>query len=311
MGRDNLVFESIGNEVHQTLETRKHLYKRIQKALGKPVICYFTSFDYPVMIEDRDADFIEGILRVSDLDKGLALICSSPGGLSLTAERIINICRAYSGTGTYDVIVPSKAKSAATVICFGAEKIIMSKTSELGPIDPQIVLDTSIGTRMSSLHNIVNSYERLFDEATTCQDINLPPYLQQLERYDSRDIEDFIQAIELSEDIAIKALKTGMMATLDETKIRENIEPFLSPKESKDHGRPILGVDAKKYGFNVEVVDNRDDGAWSDIYELYLRLNSFVSTGGRAKIIESDKHSFSATISERQSDEQSQRQRVF
>jgi ClpP class serine protease len=32
------------------------------------------------------------------------------------------------------------AKSAATMICLGSNAIYMSKTSELGPIDPQVTI---------------------------------------------------------------------------------------------------------------------------------------------------------------------------
>ena len=299
MESSDLVYDSINHEERQTLETRQGLYTKIQKTLGKPVVCFFTSFAYPVMIEDSDADMLEGVLRVTNLEKGLVLICSSPGGVSLTAERIINICRTYSGTGTFDVVVPSKAKSAATVICFGAEKIIMSKTSELGPIDPQIVMNTNSGMRMFSVHNIVNSYERLFEDAASCQDINLQPYLQQLDRYDSREIEEYWRAIELSEDIAIKALQTGMMKGQSKDDIKDKIRPFLTPRESKDHGRPILGSDAEAYGLKVEIIDNRDKIIWPSIYELYLRLNKYVSSRGMAKIIESKAHSFTARAPER------------
>ena len=45
-----------------------------------------------------------------DLEKGLILLISSPGGNGLAAERIINICRTYSKTGEYTVIVPGKSE---------------------------------------------------------------------------------------------------------------------------------------------------------------------------------------------------------
>ena len=57
----------------------------------------------------------------------------------MTAERIIRVCRAYSNNN-FEVLVSKMAKSAATMICFGADKIHMSKTSELGLIDPQVVV---------------------------------------------------------------------------------------------------------------------------------------------------------------------------
>jgi ClpP class serine protease len=62
---------------------------------------------------------------------GLALMIDSPGGDGLAAELIVNTCRAYSGTGDYWAIVPGSAKSAASIICMGAAKILMADTSQL------------------------------------------------------------------------------------------------------------------------------------------------------------------------------------
>ncbi len=46
--------------------------------------------------------------------------------------------RAVVGNAAFRIIVPDMAKSAGTLMTFGADQILMSDTSELGPIDPQI-----------------------------------------------------------------------------------------------------------------------------------------------------------------------------
>ena len=38
----------------------------------------------------------------------------------------------------FEVIVPSKAHSTATLICLGADRVVMTKQATLGPIDPGI-----------------------------------------------------------------------------------------------------------------------------------------------------------------------------
>ena len=100
---------------------------------------FFTSFAFPVGIADEDADMLEDVLRAAlGQEDELVLMINSPGGDLLAAERIVNICRSHSANGQYAVIVPKMAKSAATMISLGAREIMMSQTSELGPIDPQI-----------------------------------------------------------------------------------------------------------------------------------------------------------------------------
>ena len=294
MKEDKLVIQQVAEEQYQGHSTRKQLYLELEKAMGVPILSFFTSFRYPVMLEDSDADVLEGVLQKSDLSKGFALLLSSPGGSGLAAERIINLCRSYSGTGKYDVIVPGKAKSAATMICLGASKIIMSKTSELGSIDPQITYVEDGQVKRFSVYNIVKSYDDLFSKAVKERG-NLQPYLQQLTNYDSREIAEFRLALSLSEDIAIKALKTGMFSSISKEEIKRRIKIFLTPEKVKTHGRPIYAQDALNCGLNIEI-KNLKEKFWSTVYELYVRLSNFVSTNNIAKCIESKDYSFRAKV---------------
>jgi ClpP class serine protease len=223
----------------------------------------------------------------------MALMISSPGGDGLSAERIVNLCRSYSGTGEFWAIVPGKAKSAATMICFGASRIIMGPSSELGPVDPQLIFRSEDGTRKQfSAHNLVNSYDSLFSRAVDTQG-HLEPFLQQLQNYDERDIQEFRSIIELAEDISIRTLKSGMMSRMNEDTIRKRIERFLTPKQTKSHGRPIFRGEATDCGLQVELVDVRAR-MWGDVYELYIRSNEFVSTR-HMKCIESIDDSFTVS----------------
>ena len=292
-----LVVQRIAEERRQGSNTRKELYSKLEQELGLPVVSYFTSFRYPVMIEDNDADMLEGILQKCCLDNGFALLISSPGGSGLTAERIINICRSYSGNQKYIVIVPGKAKSAATIVCFGASKIIMGHSSELGAIDPQLVIGGEGNQpKWFSAYNVVSSYRRLFDQAVKAKG-NLQPYLQQLANYDEREIAEFESALALSEDIAIKTLKSGMLAGYSYNKIRGKIGIFLTPKEVKVHGRPIYAAEAQRHGLQVEIADMRS-AVWMLVYELYVRLNDLVSHDNIGKCIECQDYTFRAQITQ-------------
>ncbi len=250
---------------------------------------FFTSFLHPVMIVDKDADMLEGVLQKIDLSKGLVLVLNSPGGDILAAERIINVCRSYSETDEYWVIIPGKAKSAATIISFGASKIIMGSNSELGPVDPQIIISEEGKQNRFSAYNIVNSYENLFQRAVKSKG-RLKPFLQQLQRYDEREIAEYKAYLELSQDIAIRTLKSGMMSVKSESVIKKKIETFLTPKRTKTHGRPIYRDEAKQCGLNIESADVKSD-LWKLVYELYIRTDNYVS-GRVSKCIESIDHSF-------------------
>ncbi len=129
---------NVQREVSQAPELRTALLKKLERHFGARVVSFFTSFSKGAgQIVDADAEMLESVLEVEHTSGRLVLIVNSPGGQALAAERIVNVCRAYSA-GDFEVVVPHMAKSAATMICFGANRIHMSKTAELGPVDPQV-----------------------------------------------------------------------------------------------------------------------------------------------------------------------------
>ncbi len=286
MARAPLVYEQVLNETHQSHATRRGLFTLLGEHFGRPVVTVFTSFRYPVTLEDDDADMLEGVLRSLDLSSGLALCISSPGGDGLAAERIVNMCRNYSGTGEYWAIVPGKAKSAGTMVCFGASKIIMGPTSELGPVDPQLIE----GESFFSVYNVISSFEDLFKRAVN-EKGNLQPYLQQLGNYDAREIAEMRAQQALSEDISARVLASGMMSGTDEKAILKKIKTFLTPERTKAHGRPIYPDEAEECGLAIDKTDPRASH-WECVYDLYIRTNNFVQTAA-SKSIESEHHSYS------------------
>lgn len=88
------------------------------------------------MIRD-DADNIYSAATKFQENKPLLLILYSSGGDIGSAYLISKLCRECTSE-KFVVVIPRKAKSAATLICCGADEIHMGSLSELGPIDPQI-----------------------------------------------------------------------------------------------------------------------------------------------------------------------------
>jgi hypothetical protein len=74
------------------------------------------------------------------------------------------------------------------------------------------------------------------------------------------------------------------------SRIKKDLNVFLTPEQTKTHGRPIYRDEAKKAGLNIEAVDVRSS-KWSLIYELYIRTDNLVSARV-LKCIETKDHSF-------------------
>ncbi|WP_339073898.1 SDH family Clp fold serine proteinase [Teredinibacter turnerae] len=74
---------------------------------------------------------------VKDIDKkNILMILQSGGGQIEPAYLISKACKRLC-KAKFNVTIPRKAKSAATLIALGASEIHMGLLSELGPIDPQ------------------------------------------------------------------------------------------------------------------------------------------------------------------------------
>lgn len=278
-------------ELGQTPQTRYPLFPKIETILeGRTLVTFFTSFAYPVQIEDADVDMLQSVLQQIDLSKGLVLMISSPGGDGLAAERIVNVCKAYSGTDDYWALVPGKAKSAASMICLGASKILMAPSSELGPVDPQVLVKIGERIQYFSAYGLVRTYDDLFGKAVRTKG-HLEPYIQQLDRYDAREIGQYRSAMKLSESITVKLLKNGMMRGKTLKDIRKMIKVFLDPAAGTlAHGRPIFLAEARGCGLNIEELDVNSE-QWREIYQLYARTDRFV-TQQAAKAVESRSEAF-------------------
>ena len=213
-------------------------------------------------------------------------------------KRIVNICRNYSANGRYSVIVPKMAKSAATMIALGAHKILMGPTSELGPIDPQILMTLAgDGPRLVPAHEVIESYDDLISRAEQTNG-QLAPFLQQLERYDATKIRNIKSVQALCESVAVRTLETGMMS--GQQNIADKIKPFIDPSHTGVHGRPVYPLAAQACGLNIEVQDLRSE-LWGNVWNLYVKLDH-VTSSSIGKIVESSDNSYTAYTPQRRTE---------
>jgi len=81
----------------------------------------------------------------------IALVVDSSGGSVKCAYQIARYLRRTCGGFT--AVVPEWAKSAATLLVLGADRIILGKNAELGPLDVQII-DPDREQRISALDEV-------------------------------------------------------------------------------------------------------------------------------------------------------------
>ena len=88
-----------------------------------------------------------------DFDKDLLLVLHTPGGMAEEAQTIADYLR--SKVSAIDVLVPTYATSAGTMIALGCDRVIMGRQGQLGPTDPQLMIEN----RLFSAHSIVEPFE--------------------------------------------------------------------------------------------------------------------------------------------------------
>ena len=285
-----VIYQNVLNEAHQTHETRKPLLDKIEEHFNRKVVSFYTSFSRYGAINDRDVDMLKDIL----VDMGsseILLIISSPGGDPLAAERFIKVCREFSDDG-YFALIPGKAKSAATMISLGSSKMIMTPTSELGPIDIQIPWQD----QLIPASVVISAYDDLVKKGIELpKGQNIEPILQQLQHFNEAKIKNLRMTKDLSKDIAIKILKEGKLKDVAAGQLDELLNPFIEPEELKDHGRPIFHSDLaeidKNNYFRIELLQPSQE-IYRTVHEFHMRMVFAMDNGGYAKLFETQKTSF-------------------
>lgn len=286
----------INEEISQGHGLRIPLLKDIGEHFQGTIVSFFaTHAHWQGSLNDDDAKMLKDILVSIGETSNLLLVIDSPGGDPHAAERVIKICRERV-SGQFITIVPDKAKSAATMICLGSDKIVMMPSSELGPIDVQVPW----GDRLIPAHVVIKSYEELMTRCIeTPLEKRVEPFLQQLQLYNAAQIEHLRLMRDLAKEIAKKVLKEGMLRNKSGKMLERILRQFLDPEELKSHGRPIFFSDIKKIdnkgSLNVECVSH-DFPVYQKIHEYHQRARSHMAANNLVKLCESIHTTFASPV---------------
>jgi hypothetical protein len=121
-----------------TYKEREALYKAIEKDRKSRVIAFVTG-DRPNMqtqIGNDSVDLLSEHLDALFPAKKISLILYTNGGNTMAAWNMVNMLKMFCDE--LEIIVPSRARSAGTLMCLGADTVLMTKQATLGPIDPSL-----------------------------------------------------------------------------------------------------------------------------------------------------------------------------
>lgn len=114
------------------------MYRKLEADRGSRLLVYVTGdrLGLETKVSPEVADFFVHHLDLFGDPPKISLLLYTRGGDTLAAWSLANLLRSFCKD--LEVIVPSKAWSAGTLLCLGASSIIMTKQATLGPIDPSV-----------------------------------------------------------------------------------------------------------------------------------------------------------------------------
>lgn len=122
-------------------EKRLELIEKLENKRGTKIISFILG-DRPSLETKIHSEVLPRLYKLLDIaykgknERPLDLILYSVGGITTAAWGIANLLNEFCSY--YNVLVPYKAFSAATLICLGAREIVMTRLSQLSPVDPSV-----------------------------------------------------------------------------------------------------------------------------------------------------------------------------
>lgn len=273
--------------VHRSRYQRQELIGSIQNLTGRNLISYVSE---SAALTRDDVVPIMDLLHRIPVESSIDFMLHTPGGDIDAADKIVRILQRRVGADAQlRVVVPDSAKSAGTLIAIGADIIVMSDSSELGPIDPQIITTDSNGnTSQRPAHTYVDGYDALvrkIDDPASYEDGKCTDAERLLlSKCDPAMLDLCRQALERSRRLAESLLKKGMLRDGSWTKVALDLtdnERWLS-----QHGAVIDSEDAQTMGLRVEYLPP-DSELWQALWRLYCEQRLAVGTDN-PKLFESD-----------------------
>lgn len=254
----------------------------LQQLTGRPVILYAVDMFNRLKIQSTGEDisidlsdkigFIEAIrgLEGTELD----VVLHSPGGSPEAAESIVHLLRSQFQNIRF--IIPNIAKSAATMLVMSGDEIILGDNAELGPTDPQMI----INGRFNPAHAIIKQFDNAKKELSKSNEA-LPAWLPILQQYGPSLIVECENAIDLTHTLVKDWVKKYMLKDDGNRARKANaISKFLVNKKHLSHGRMIRLDELKEKGVKVKSASECDPNLSEMIQDInYATLLTFNMTG--------------------------------
>lgn len=255
---NNVLNEIKSNQAHghhAVDNVRRKYLDQLFKHTNRNIIAYYSGFlSKPNLrqldIGDEDKNGFMMAIHKLDRKKGLDLILHTPGGNIGATQSIVNYLHKMFGKNIR-AIIPQIAMSAGTMIACSCKEILMSKHSNLGPIDPHL--------------NGMPAYGVKEEFKRACREVKKDPskiYIWQpiIAQYKPTFLSQCENAIKWSNSFVQEQLKNIMFAGVSgaEGKAKKIVKKLTDYKDNKTHNRHIHFEECKEMGLKVKQIEDDD-----------------------------------------------------
>ncbi len=269
-------------------KVRRDKLAELAKITGRPNILYAVEMfngkkaqaaggDISINLADRDGFF--EVLRGITGDN-LDVIIHSPGGSPDATESIVKLLR--SRFKNIRFIIPNIAKSAATMLAMSGNEIIVGEYAELGPTDPQMILNG----KASPAHAILKQFEKAKEELGKNKDA-ITAWLPILQQYGPSLLAECKNWLALTEKLVKQWLADYMLKGKTRAKQKASIaSKFLAGDKHLSHGRSIDIDELKKRSIDIKKGSECSPSLEEIIQDINYAITFTFSTTGTFKMFE-------------------------
>lgn len=210
---------------------------------------------------------LEELLFDADPAQDIHLLLDSPGGDGETAVRMARSAQARCKELT--VIVPNRAKSAATILALGAHHILMGPTSDLGPVDPQFPIGEGDNQTLVAAKDIIAAVDNA-QKSVAADPNTYPLHASLLSDVSALKVQQARSALARTGDLVEEALKSHPGRTAAQVRaLKSKLKKPLIDLP-KDHSAVVSAADAKQMGLPVIEADPSGE-QWQLLWRLYAK----------------------------------------
>ena len=256
--------------IHEPRYQRQEAIRAYEQHTGRSLVIFWGPITPDIITPFADA--IVDIQAESPFD----LMLTSLGGDGETALRMASMC--HADRSDFRVIVPDTAASAATLLALAAEKVVMSDTSAMGPIDPQIYLPARDEFfPANGILEIVND----LDERTKASPNAFVLYTSLLADIDAVALQHARSAIRRTTEFVPEILKLRQ-----DTPTPEQIDSITMNLHNQTvHTATIGHIKAAEFGIPIEYIPFRSE-QWNMLWRLHTQYVAIPSLTLRHNAIE-------------------------